>query len=42
MLGIDVSKNTLACALVDAATRRILWEEILPILRQELQVCSTK
>lgn len=30
MLGIDVSKDTLACALLDPATRQITWEASLP------------
>lgn len=30
MLGIDVSKNTLACALRDPKTRDLLWEDTLP------------
>ena len=29
MLGIDVSKNTLSCALMDT-NRQILWEQIVP------------
>lgn len=30
MLGIDVSKNTLACALRHPQTRALLWEDTLP------------
>jgi transposase len=30
MLGIDVSKETLACTLLEPRTRRILWERTVP------------
>lgn len=30
MLGIDVSKSSLACALRDSSTRNLLWEVIVP------------
>jgi hypothetical protein len=30
MLGIDVSKDTLACTLFDPATQKPLWNRIVP------------
>ena len=29
-LGIDVSKNTLVCALLDSTTRKVTWEAEFP------------
>ncbi len=42
LVGIDVSKKTLACALLDAATRDIVWEPRLPNTREGLRVLWDK